>query len=86
MSAPAAQKEWHAPAVKGRISLCVLFFLHAAAMAAYELAPHGIRVNAISPGTIDTPFHEVFSTPEMMRGFAAATPLGRVGTSKSNLS
>jgi 3-oxoacyl-[acyl-carrier protein] reductase len=49
---------------------------------AKELAPHGIRVNAISPGVIDTPFHEVFSTPEMMRNFAATTPLGRVGTPK----
>lgn len=49
---------------------------------ARELAPHGVRVNAISPGVIDTPFHEVFSTPEMMRGFAATTPLGRVGTPK----
>jgi 3-oxoacyl-[acyl-carrier protein] reductase len=29
---------------------------------------------------IDTPFHEVFSTPEMMRNFVAAIPMGRVGT------
>jgi 3-oxoacyl-[acyl-carrier protein] reductase len=46
---------------------------------AKELAPHGIRVNAISPGVIDTPFHQVFSTPEMMRNFVAAIPIGRVG-------
>ncbi len=47
---------------------------------AKELAPHGIRVNAISPGVIDTPFHKVFSTPEMIRNFVATIPLGRLGT------
>jgi 3-oxoacyl-[acyl-carrier protein] reductase len=47
---------------------------------AKELAPHGVRVNAVAPGIIATPFHEVFSTPEMMRNFIAMIPLGRAGT------
>jgi|SRR6185312_762618 len=48
---------------------------------AKELAPHGVRVNCVSPGVIDTPFHTVFSTPEMMANFVKNIPLGRVGSS-----
>jgi 3-oxoacyl-[acyl-carrier protein] reductase len=46
---------------------------------AKELAPYGVRVNAISPGVIDTPFHETFSTPDMLRSFVTQIPLGRIG-------
>jgi 3-oxoacyl-[acyl-carrier protein] reductase len=49
---------------------------------AKELAPHGIRVNAVSPGTVDNHFHEQFSTRPMLDGVVAATPAGTLGTNE----
>lgn len=46
---------------------------------AREFAPHGIRVNAVSPGTIDTDYHRQFSTAQALEGVVRATPLGRLG-------
>jgi NAD(P)-dependent dehydrogenase (short-subunit alcohol dehydrogenase family) len=47
---------------------------------AKELASYNVRVNAVSPGVIQTQFHEQFSTPEMMLAYCKVIPLGRVGT------
>jgi 3-oxoacyl-[acyl-carrier protein] reductase len=46
---------------------------------AKELAAYNVRVNAVSPGVIQTHFHEQFSTPEMMQAYCKTIPLGRVG-------
>jgi 3-oxoacyl-[acyl-carrier protein] reductase len=47
---------------------------------ARESGPQGIRVNAVSPGTIDTDYHKKFSMPEALGAAVAATLLGRLGT------
>jgi 3-oxoacyl-[acyl-carrier protein] reductase len=44
---------------------------------AKELAPHRIRVNAISPGVVLTPIHERLSSPAVMDAFIRQVPLGR---------
>lgn len=49
---------------------------------AKEEAAHNIRVNAVSPGVIVTPFHEQVSTPAQMEAARAAIPLGRLGTAE----
>jgi NAD(P)-dependent dehydrogenase (short-subunit alcohol dehydrogenase family) len=52
------------------------------AMAA-DYAPDHIRVNAIVPGTIDTPMNApTFADPEARQRFTAMAPAGRVGTAQ----
>lgn len=49
---------------------------------AKELAPLGIRVNAVSPGTVDNFFHEKYSTRQMLDSVIAQTPAGKLGTNE----
>lgn len=49
---------------------------------AKELGPKGIRVNCISPGMINTTFHNTFTKPEVRTNVAAATPLRREGEAR----
>jgi NAD(P)-dependent dehydrogenase (short-subunit alcohol dehydrogenase family) len=51
--------------------------------AALEYFKRGIRVNAVCPGIIDTPFQDrVWSDEESKQAFAGSTPPGRIGTSE----
>ena len=49
---------------------------------AKELGPKGIRVNCISPGMINTTFHNTFTKDEVRKNVAASTPLRREGEAK----
>lgn len=46
---------------------------------AKELAPRKIRVNCVSPGLIDTTFHNTFTAPEARKAVAGRTLIGREG-------
>lgn len=49
---------------------------------AKELVGSNIRVNAIAPGFISTPFHERFTKPEQQKAQIATIPMGRAGTAE----
>lgn len=46
---------------------------------AKELVGQRIRVNAVSPGVVLTPFHEKFSTPAQLEAMRQTIPMGRLG-------
>jgi 3-oxoacyl-[acyl-carrier protein] reductase len=46
---------------------------------AYEVARHGIRVNAIAPGPIETPMMSSALTAQQKADYARQVPLGRLG-------
>jgi 3-oxoacyl-[acyl-carrier protein] reductase len=46
---------------------------------ARELVADGIRVNAVSPGVIDTPLHARYSTAEQLEAMRKSIPMGRLG-------
>jgi len=53
---------------------------HMARTAAIELATHGVRVNVMHPGWIDTPGERKFFTDEQLYAGGEKVPLKRLGT------
>jgi 3-oxoacyl-[acyl-carrier protein] reductase len=47
---------------------------------AKELVKDNIRVNAVAPGVITTPFHEKFSTPAQLEAMRLTIPMARLGS------
>jgi 3-oxoacyl-[acyl-carrier protein] reductase len=47
---------------------------------AKEVVGDGIRVNAVSPGVIATPFHDRYSNAEQLKAMQAMVPMNRIGT------
>jgi 3-oxoacyl-[acyl-carrier protein] reductase len=47
---------------------------------AKEVVADKIRVNAVSPGVITTPFHERYSNAEQLKAMQATIPMNRLGT------
>ena len=51
--------------------------------AALEYAPHGIRVNAVCPGSVETPMTKpMYDDPDLKSRIISAHPIGRVGNPK----
>lgn len=74
ISAHSAQPELaHYQAAKAGVAMLVRGM-------ALELAPHGVRVNAIAPGLVETNLTtRVFRTPDVLAARVSRIPLGRAG-------